>query len=389
MILLQSLLKAVTTDEARTKLIEIATALGFNATSWQSGSPQRTMIEIDAECYAAASFGVADIASGGYNDLAEGTWLHLLADSHYDNQVHDAVATEGTVVMANTSGIDYTIAAYDNVIFRSSHNGATFRNITGGTLLDGGTLAVTVRADVPGAAGNVPVGTVQELTSPLPGVTANNPAISGSDTWITLDGADVESDVQLRQRNRSKWATLGIGAGMSYEYHARAATPSVKRVKLDDTNPRGTGTLDLYLASDSGPVSGSVVTVVDDYLRGVTDGIDRVATTADLLVLPAVANAFSLVISIYILKNYDTTANRDAIENASTGLVATYFKELPIGGTPLSEGGAGAVRISALVGSIVGKISGVQNVTTSLSGDYALAFNAVAVPTVAYTYYPI
>lgn len=383
-ILLQQLLNVVTVDQSRQKMIDMLTALQFNATSWHDGSIQKTAIEVVAQVHAAVSFGVSEIAAGGYNDLAEKVWLHLFSDSHYDNQVNLAVATQGTCVLTSSaSAPPYPIDPND--LIAETEDGTTFRNTTGGTLATGGTLSLTWVAEVAGAAGNVPVNTIVRLKTSLAGVTIDNPAISGSDTWITLDGADEENDVQLRFRNKTKWSTLGIGPGMSYEHNARKAHASVKRTRINATNPRGPGTIDLYLASDSGTISPSVVSLVDDYMHGVTDGIDRVGTTADLLILSAIAYSFSLPANVYVLKQYDTTATRAAVE---AGL-AEYFKNLPIGGTPLTPGGAGAIRVGAMAGSVM-KIPGLQNIAfPGMPTDLPLTFNRVAIPTISLNWYQI
>ena len=384
LILLQQLLGVVTVDQARQGLINSLTGLGFNASSWQEGSFQLTMIEAFARVYANASMGVAEIAAGGYNDLAEKVWLHLFSDSHYDNQVHLAVTTQGTCTLTaaplagpNTFVVDQLVVA--------TPSGITFRNKTGGTLVAGGTLDLTWEAEVAGSAGNVAPGTITVMQTGIAGVTVNNPALTPSPTWITRDGADEETDQELRLRNRTKWATLGIAPGAAYEYFSRAASPSVKRVFVDDQNPDGPGTFDIYLAGDSGGVSSPVVDAVEDYIRGTTDGIDRLVTTAKMRVFAATNKAITINAGVYLLKAYDTPANRLLIE----GAMGQYFKDLAIGGTPLYEGGPGAVRLNALAGYVM-RIPGVQNIAfTSPTADVDLLKNEVAVPTFAPHYYPI
>jgi hypothetical protein len=384
LMLLQQLLGVVTIAEARQNIIDIATGLGFNATSWQEGSWQRTFIEIFAVVYSTLTFGVSQIASGGYNDLAEGTWLHLLADSHYDNQVHLAVTTQGTVILTSAQfAPPHTIAVDDLVA--STESDITFRNKTAGTLSPGGTLSLTFEAEVAGAGGNVAPGSIVILKTALAGVTLSNPVIPATTSWITRDGADAETNEQLRTRNRSKWATLGIGPGMAYVHNSRQAHESVKRVFVDDTNPNGPGSLDVYLAGDSGPVSQTIVDVVEDYLTGVTDGVDRVNTTAILRVFSATAYPVTLAAAVYILKQYDTPENRALIVKSAED----YFKALPIGGQPLQDGGPGAVRLSKLGGDIIRSITGVQNVAFNALVDIPIPSKQVAVPTIVLTYYQV
>jgi len=384
MILLQQILGVITIAQARQNLLDIATGLKFNTTSWQEGSWQRTLIEIFAVVYAAATHGVSQIAAGGYNDLAEDVWLHLLSDSHYDNQVHAAVATQGKLTLTSTSlAPPYPIAIDD--LTAADANGLTFRNKTAGTLSSGGTLELLFEAESPGSAGNVSPGTITILKTPLAGVSITNPLQPDGSSWVTRDGADVETNPELRTRNRTKWATLGIGPGMAYVHNARQAHSSVKRVYVDDTNPDGPGTFDIYLAGDSGPASATIVAAVDSYLRGNTDGIDRKNATSRMRVFPAVARNFTLNAGVYLRKEYDTLTTRTAIEKA----IADYFKELPIGGTPLVDGGPGAVRLAAISGRTM-PIAGMQNIAfTDPTSDPVLVKNEVAVPVVVLTYYQI
>lgn len=382
--LLQQLLGVVTIEQARQQLINHATALGFNATSWQDGSIPKTLLFIFAEVYAALGHGITEIAKGGYLDLAEDVWLHMKADSDYDNQVHRAVATQGLVTLTSTSfAPPYSITI--DQLTAANADGITFRNKTAGTLSSGGTLELLFEAEAPGSKGNIAPNTLTILKTPLAGVSINNPVQPDTTPWITRDGADAESNAELRTRSRTKWATLGIGPGMAYVHNARQAHESVKRVFVDDTNPQGPGTIDLYLAGDSGEVSATVVQAVDAYLKGVTDGIDRVNTTAALEVFSATAKLVTIAAGVYIVKQYDTPETRLKI----TESIGSYFKSLPIGGTPLQEGGPGAVRLSGIVGAAV-IITGVQNFAiTSHQLDVPLLKNEVAVPNLQLTYYPI
>jgi phage-related baseplate assembly protein len=380
------LTQVVTKDEALQTLIDQATALGFNTTSWQSGSTPRTMLEVFVYVYAAASVVVSGIASGGLNSTAEGDWLSLLASSHYKNTRRAAVTTQGTMVLACSAlAGPYTITA-GQLVVADTATGQTFRNqAAGGSLTSGGTLSLVFEAETAGAAGDIATGATLELKTPLAGVTVTNPVGGSVDSWISRNGADAETDAQLRERNETKWATLGVGPGMAYAHHALTASASVKRVSVDDSNPRGPGTIDLYIAGDSGALAGTIVTAVDDYLDGTTDGVDRVNSSADLLVQSATALSVPVTASVYVIKQYNTAATQTAVSTA----ISNYFKALPIGGTTLTAGGQGAVRIGGLYSAILA-ITGVQNVVFAApTADVNVDIDEVAVPTITLSYYPV
>ncbi len=386
LMLLQQLLTTVSITEARENILDIATGLGFNARSWQSGSIQRTFLEIFARVYADLSIGISQIAKGGYLYLAEGPWLHLKADSDYDNQVNLAVATQGTIVLTSAPlAPPHTIAIDDLVV--STESDITFRNKTGGTLNPGQTISLMFEAEVAGAGGNVAPNTITILKTALAGVTVTNPVLpSPATSWITRDGADQETDEELRTRCNTKWGTLGIGPGMAYVHNARQASASVKRVYVDATNPRGPGTLDVYLAGDSGPVSETIRQVVEDCLAGVTDGIDRVNTTADLEVAIPDAFAPAIAANVFILKQYDTPENRALITQARDA----YVKRIPIGGDVLTDGGPGFILLSAFGSSMIRSVTGVQNVQfTSHLADIQVPALQVPVPTFSFNFFPV
>jgi uncharacterized phage protein gp47/JayE len=287
------------------------------------------------------------------------------------------LATQGTIVLtAAALAPPATINADDLVA--STESDITYRNKTGGTLKPGGTLELMFEAEVAGAGGNVAPNTITILKTALAGVTISNPVLPAGTSWITRDGADQETDPELRRRNMTKWATLGMGPALAYVYWAREASASVKRVFVDDTNPRGVATFDIYVAGDSGEVSQNVVDEVDKYLRGLTDSVVRVQKTANAKVIAAKKREVDDAAQVFILKQYDTPANRAAVHAARDA----YFKSIPIGGTPLNDGGPGAVRLSALGGAMIARVPGVQNVAfTHLMRDEPLLKHQVAVPT--------
>jgi hypothetical protein len=174
---------------------------------------------------------------------------------------------------------------------------------------------------------------------------------------------------------------------MAYVHNARQASESVKRVYVDATNPRGAGTLDIYLAGDSGPVSETIRQVVEDYLTGVTDGVDRVNTTADLEVRIPDAFNVSIAANVYILKQYDTPENRAVILQARDD----YVKRIPIGGDKLNDDdGPGFILLSAFGSSMIRSITGVQNVQfTSHLADIEVPAKQVAVPSFSFNFFPI
>ena len=384
---LQQLLTPVTEEEAVQTLLDWLTGLGFSASSWQSGSRQRTFVQIAARMWQTLSNAtVPNIAKGGFNELATGLWLKIFSESHYDNTPTAAVTTQGTVsLIASAQAPGPTAIGASALVFKDSVNGFTYRNRFAFTLTPASTHQVEVEAEVAASNRDVATNTITVMETPIAGCSVTNPALGVTGTWITRNGADAESDSSLQGRNRSKWGTLGIAPGVAYEYYAKQGHESVRRVWVDATNPQGPGTVDVYIAGDSGSLVPSIVTAVQDYLDGTTDGFDRTATTATLEVKSATDATVIIVAAVYILKQQNTAANQALI----TKSIQDYFKTVPVGGVRDADLNPGVVPIGGLYAAII-QNSGVQNVSfSSPSGDYPLLKSEVAVPSITLTYYPI
>jgi uncharacterized phage protein gp47/JayE len=373
------LTSVVSEDEALDACLQILTDLKFNARAWQVGSMQLTIVRLFARVWARASTVVSDIAKAGFNDTAADDWLELFSYSHYQNIKKGALATQGTGTLTATSDAPgpFTINI-DDLVAADTINGYTFRNKSSGTLNAGSTLSLLWEAETPGAQGDVAPLTLTILKTPLAGVTLSNPVISGGTTWITRNGGDTESNESLRARNSSKWATIGSAGvpGLAYENFALNGHASVRRVQVNDQNPRGPNTLDIYVAGDAGDLSTTVVQAVQDYINGTTDGKGRKASGSDVLVKSAIRNNLQLRATIYITAQYNTAATQQAILDAITA----YFKVLPVGGTKVSIDAVGVVVFGEVQRAIL-SVTGVRNpVFTTPVGDTPIALGEVVVP---------
>src|SRR5688500_10654220 len=339
---LAQLTKAVTEEEALEQCLDILAALGYNARSWRDGDVHYTVVRLMARLKAADSQVVASIAGAHFNDTAVDDWLELYARSHYANDKKPTLATQGTAILTAVAAAPgpFNISPSD-LVAADTVRGLTFRNITGGTLNAGGTLSLTFEAEVAGQGGDISSNTLTILKTPLAGVSINNPTPVGAASWITRNGGDAESNESLRIRNSSRWATVGSAGtpSLAYVNFALNAHASVRRVAVDDKNPRGPNTLDIYVAGDAGDLSSTVVQAVQDYIDGSTDGVGRKASGSNVLVLSATRNDIPYRATIYMVSQYNTAANQQKILDA----VSAYHKVLPIGGTRVNLDGNGVV----------------------------------------------
>ncbi len=376
------LLTPPTKDEIVQLVIDELASLGYPADAWQVGSVHRNLIEAFSKMYEQSGYALLDLAAARYNDTATGPYLTKLSKSHFNHDRKLATPTRGylRLTSAATAPSAYTIDMGANqIIVKDAIHGYTYRNVTGGTLNIGSTLDVEILAETPASNRDVAHDTITTMVTGLAGVTCNNP-VRDSGSWIIINGSDIERDVALRERNRLKVTTFAISAppAKAYEYHALNGSTSVTRAFCDDSNPRGTNTFDLYVAGASGPVSTTVLTQVDDYIRGNTDGVGRLGINANMLVKTASSAPVPIGGQIYIASSKNTTENQNAISTR----VIEIFQDLPIGGLLLPGFEAGVVPYGATLQAISdnGK-AGIYSVSlVGFSADIPLTKSQVAVP---------
>jgi uncharacterized phage protein gp47/JayE len=360
----QQLLRPVSESEAFDDAIAILQSLGFNASSWQSGSRPRTIVQLIARLQASLSQTVAQIVEGGFLPTASGPFLDLLGESHYGLVRVGATSTEGVFrLAASAAAPPHTITVGQLQIATTATQEATtrtYRSQTGGTLNPGGTLEIEVSAEEAGAVGNIPSSQPLFLWTPLVGVTATNPPDATSGTWITEVGIDREADDRYRERCSSRWSTLSYAATEgAYRNWALEASSSVTRVRVRDDNPQGPGSVEVILGSSVGSVSPTVRQTVEDYING-TDGVGR-RPLNDVLTVSQ-ANVLALAISGFL---YVQTANQTETNGGTVAeAIDAYLGALPIGGVTIPPSSTGHVPLSQLI-AVLQNMAGVLSVDLS------------------------
>jgi uncharacterized phage protein gp47/JayE len=323
---------------------------------WHEGGIERTLVEIDAKAVSELDVAVVGLAEGGSLDDAEDKWLQLLAAQRYGVEWQEATFAVHTVRLTDAaSSGPHTIAV--GQLWFTNAAGLRFTNTTGGTLDAGSTLDISVQAESPGSAYNVGLGTITNMLTPLPGVTATN-------TALTTSATDDETDAALRQRCRDSLAQRGPGAvAGAYRNWAQEADDEVTRVSVDGGPTPGT--VDVIIAGASGSLGSGVVDAVQAYID------ERVPLTVEADVRSAAALEIALVGTVYV-----TAANLAAAEAEGVALIEELQRETDIGGSALG-GGASGVSRTEIIERLM-RPTGVKNLAlTSPAGDTALDTNEV------------
>lgn len=324
MISLDDLTREPTEDETSQSVFNLLASAGFPVTAWQLGTPGRTLVELVGKFLSSLPLSIRQIAEMGLLSRSAGSWLTLYAQQRYGIDRAAAIFARGTLQLTNATAGTLT---YDpQELIAASSTGKLFRNTGAISIAAGATASVTFEAEQPGYLYNVNAGSITKLATPHPGLTVTSPAIGTTGTWLTVYGADEESDDRLRTRCQGRWGELSLGSpDRAYQKWVLDASAQVTKVTV--STPGYGGIIRIRLAGPSGGVLSSVVDDVSDYLEGVTDGTLRRALCATL----DIASASTLTIPI----TGTVTVSPGKIRTAKPAIEArllAYFASIPIGG---------------------------------------------------------
>lgn len=364
-------------DSVRAVIEQLLSCLSFPVTAWQAESNARAFVELASQLAAEQSKPIAQLAKMVHTETAEREFLDAKMKSDYDELRQLAVAATFAVRFVNSGAVTYGPLSTSTIVVRAK-NGRTFSNVTtGGTLTAGLTTTIPVTAEVAGSAGNIPSQEL-ELVTPFAGVRAF------FDGVLTSAGADEESDANARARIQSKWATLRtekISAGILNL--VRTAAPALTGISIDQDNPRGPGTLDVYLAADTATAGISDVAAVQIGLDGALFGTGSVTKAG--LAIAAPTSPFNIAATIYT-----RGVNETDTLNLLIAAWRAFLLTIPVGGFDLSPGPDNIVQKDQIT-TALSQVPGIVSVTiTTPSADTIIsAHTKVLEGTIAFSIVPI
>lgn len=386
MLSLNQLTSSVTEEQALQLILDELTSLGYQATSWQTGSIQRTLIQMLARVISDLSVSQARYNSGYHPLLAEEYFQDLLGEYVFDLPREAAVSTLGKMTLTSSAAAPiHTWNAGELIIADKPEAPAqTFLVQESGTLNPGGSISVAVEAQVGGAAGNIPANSTLYLWTPLVGVTATNPPIVDPvttvllTTWITTFGADKESLPRFAERMSLRWAeTQSPGTADGYRAIALKALPAMTRCDVREGTPDGyvliTG------ATAAGGLTSGEIDTISDYFEGAFDGKVR-RMINDTLTIQSAAELTTPALDLEI--SVDSVYANDAATRVTSAL-RDLFGSLPIGGELVSPSTVGKVYQSRVIETIMSQ-AGVRRVS-GVPSDITLSPDEIYVPTITIT----
>ncbi len=344
---IDDLTKPLTAAEVESAIYTAIAANGANTTNWKTGAVVRVIVTACSIVIAACSSLLTLIARSRFLEFAEGTWLRLAARYDYGTEWNGPTFAAGPITLNNTGGGIYSYAI-GALVFVNTATQKLYRNTTAvniGSLQTG--VSVSLQAVEAGAA-----------SSALPGEIAfsgNGPAgvvIVQSDPMI---GADGELDPSLRARAREAVGPISPdGPFEAYAAVAKAAKRAngtwigVTRVSAIRD---GMGGIDLYVATDTGGVTGAVGNLATD-LGCVDDACQRLATPLGITL--RTHSATPLAIDVTYAVWLPASANRAAadVTAAISTELGAFLGSAPVGGFDPTSVGGGKIYLDALKATI-------------------------------------
>lgn len=358
------LLTAKDSDTIKSTVLTAAQAAGLTITDWKEGGTARTVIALFSEALSWLATLVEPAIKGGFLETASGAWLTLLAAQKYGVDRIEATQASCSGTLTLSSGT-YTVGPQGLVVAHTT-TGKTYRSTNTSSTLVSGSATFTMTAEEAGSDSNAAAGTLTDLVTTIPNATFTNTTAGV--------GLDAESDSNLRQRCRDAREALSPnGASGAYDFVAKSAlrddgsAVGVTRV----TTVEGTGTVAVYVASASGALSGSDLTLVQT---------EVLSKAEPLGVTASVSNATEVTVDVTYTAFVPTSESTSdaAIQSAVQAALAAYFADAPIGG--FTDAASRGIFHELIEGTISCAHEGIfsVNVTVPTAG-VTLAQNEVAV----------
>ncbi|EOI3476356.1 baseplate J/gp47 family protein [Cronobacter dublinensis] len=181
---------------------------------------------------------------------------------------------------------------------------------------------IPVQATATGGAFNLAPGYYRILPVAVDGISH---AVNEAD-WLTVPGADEESDDELRERCRNQFNLVG-------NYHtdavyrsmiASVAGLSIDRIFFEHEAPRGPGTANAYLLLDTGVTSDPFIEAVNDYIT--TQGHHGHGDDMQCFAMPETRHTLTVTLYVRNLANL-TDEEQSALRTGAENLIRCAFRE--------------------------------------------------------------
>jgi len=322
-------------------------------TNFNVGSVVRTTTEVFAEVVAELYAFGGSMLKQGFLDTATAFWLDRKA-KEYGLTRKPAVKAEGVVVYSRKIAKDTNVPIPEGSIVTTpkDQSGTEYRYFTTEeVVLLAGELSVEapVIAENAGSAYNVGPGSISRMKTFITGIDE----VTNPEDWLTVVGVDEETDAALRQRCFLAWEELSQGGTAAAYVSWALSVAGVKSAFVDDTLPRGEGTLDVYIMGEAGPPDPALIGAVQEVVD------DNRPITADALVFSPEVVTVPVTLGVTPRAGYDI----EAMDTEIRRLLSVFFGDIEDATLTITPLGVGKDVVVAQIVGIVMAVPGVYSVT--------------------------
>ena len=255
---------------------------------------------------------------------AGGQMLRLLAWA-VNVTAKPASAAEGVIRFYKEDSKQAVTVAAGTVVQTERINGKVYAMATvADVVIPSGTASalLAVKATGTGGAYNLAPGYYRILPVAVDGISH----VASEEDWLTVPGADEESDDELRERCRNQFNLVG-------NYHtdavyrsmiASVAGLSIDRIFFLHDAPRGPGTANAYLLLDSGVTSEPFIEAVNDYIN--TQGHHGHGDDMQCFAMSETRHDLSVTVYVRNLSNLDEE-QQGTLKKGIENLIRCAFRE--------------------------------------------------------------
>jgi hypothetical protein len=372
LIALSDLVSSQTTDEVVQTLVDILVAAGIPADQWRKAGSLSSLMRAGAMNFAAKTVERANNVSSNFLDFAaalkDPTWLRARAKYDFDVDFIPATFATGKLSFDNTGSGIYGPFAPGAVTAKMAGSipseNRYYTNTETFSLNPGDEIDVAFTAAAIGSSSTAAPGEIDELVTPLDGVTVTNA--------LAFIGTDDELSADLLERTKESLGALSPnGPGDATKYIAKtpkyaATTGTITRVST--FTDKTTGYVTTYVATAAGPASDADVEIV-------RQAIEKWATANCRTNIVAPPTPLSVPIT-YTVWVKNTAATEVQIKAAIAAQLVAYFSQVDIGGVIIPPATTGELDLDTLKGEIFAATPGVVKVSvTAPIADLVVANN--------------
>lgn len=295
-------------------------AEGFVVTNMSKGGVLYTILYVVAHGVVELKKLAVDLVNAAFMQHCPEELVEVRA-ADYACQRKQGTCTRGNMTIYRT---DYST----DVVVRKGHPFATDPDAGGAyltfyagedTVLPAGAAVCTVPvvAQKKGSACNVPPGSITRTLVLISGCDR----VCNEDGWVTSYGTDGETVEELRRRcieSRSIQSLRTINEKLK---SVAEAVDGVASCRIDDDKPRGQGTVDVIIASGSGPVS-------EETVRKVQAAVDPyTGSYGNILVRAVQTNTINVDLECYIDADVAKEGIAEQVKAGIEGLIRDASKK--------------------------------------------------------------